>query len=129
MNNIASFSPFESPRGLNIKILFPNTSRYLATLEQQSILRCDVKINGNMMYWFIYNNNFSPIKFTDRVEFSALLMVGITLAKTGVQNGFSQKLVCEVKTGGELFKPVKKIFFLILHWLCFAKQHQQKNTS
>ena len=79
MNNIANFSPFESPNGLNIKILFPNTSRYLAALEQQSILRHGVKIN--MMYWSVYNNNFSPIKFIDRVEFSALLMVGITLAK------------------------------------------------
>ena len=33
MNNIASFSPFESPKGLNTNILFPNTSRYLAALE------------------------------------------------------------------------------------------------
>ena len=81
MNNIASFSPFESPKGLNIKILFPNTSRYLAALERQSILRCGVKINGYMMYWYVYNNNFSPIKFIDHVEFSALLMIGITLAK------------------------------------------------
>ena len=30
------------------------------------------------MYWF---NNFAPIKFIDRVEFSALLMVEIILAK------------------------------------------------
>ena len=79
MNNIANFSPFESPKGLNIKILFPNTSRYLAALEQQSILRHGVKINGYMMYWSVYK--FSPIKFIDCVEFSALLMVGITLAK------------------------------------------------
>ena len=81
MNNIANFSPFESPKGLNIKILFPNTSRYLAALEQQSILRHGVKMYGYMMYWSAYNKNFSPIKFIDRVEFSALLMVGITLAK------------------------------------------------
>ena len=81
MNNIANFSPFESPKGLNIKILFPNTSRYLAALERQSILGRGVKINGYMMYWSVYNNNFSPIKFIDHVKFSALLMVGITLAK------------------------------------------------
>ena len=81
MNNIANFSPFESPKGLNIKILFPNTSRYLVTLERQSILRRGVKINGYMMYWSVYNNNFSPIKFIDHVEFSVLLMVGITLAE------------------------------------------------
>ena len=81
MNNIANFSLFESPKGLNIKILFPNTSRYLAALERQSILRHGVKNNGYMMYLSIYNNNFLPIKFIDHVEFSALLMVGITLAK------------------------------------------------
>ena len=33
MNNIASFSPFESPKGLHTNILFPNTSRYLATFR------------------------------------------------------------------------------------------------
>ena len=81
MNNIANFSPFESPKGLNIKILFPNTSRYLTALERQSILRRGVEINGYMMYWSVYNKKFSPIKFIDHVEFSALLMVGITLAK------------------------------------------------
>ena len=45
MNNIASFSPFESPKGLNTNILFPNTSRYLATLERQCILRRGVKMD------------------------------------------------------------------------------------
>ena len=76
MNNIASFSPFESPKGLNTNILFPNTSRYLAALERQCILRREVK----MGIWFV-NNNFAPIKFIDCVEFSVLLMVEITLAK------------------------------------------------
>ena len=80
MNNIANFSPFESPKGLH-KNSVPNTSRYLAALERQSILRCRVKINGYMMYWSVYNKKFSPIKFIDCVEFSALLMVGIPLAK------------------------------------------------
>ena len=45
MNNIASFSPFESPKGLNTNILFPNTSRDLATLERQCILRHGVKMD------------------------------------------------------------------------------------
>ena len=76
MNNIASFSPFESPKGLNRNILFPNTSRYLAALERQCILRCGVKMDMVCQYY-----NFAPIKFIDRVEFSALLMVEITLAK------------------------------------------------
>ena len=36
-----------------------------------------------------------------------LLLIEMTLAKkTGVRNDFSQKLVCEVKTGSELLKPV-----------------------
>ena len=73
MNNIASFSPFESPKGLNTNILFPNTSGYLAALERQCILRCGVKMD----IWFV-SNNFAPIKFIDHVEFSALLMVEIT---------------------------------------------------
>ena len=76
MNNIASFSPFESPKGLNTNILFPNTSRYLAALERQCILRHGVKMD----IWFV-SNNFAPIKFIDHVEFSVLLMVEITLAK------------------------------------------------
>ena len=76
MNNIASFSPFESPKGLNTNILFPNTSRYLATLERQCILRRGVKMD----IWFV-SNNFAPIKFIDHVEFSVLLMVEVTLAK------------------------------------------------
>ena len=52
--------------------------------------------------------NFTPIKFIDCVEFSALLLVEMTLAsqKTGLRNDFSQKLVCEVKTASELLKPV-----------------------
>ena len=79
MNNISNFSPFESPKKLHIKILIPNTSRYLATLERQSILRCGVKLG--IMYWSVYIKKFSPIKFIDCVGFSALLMVGIPLAK------------------------------------------------
>ena len=79
MNNIANFSPFESPKGLHIKVLFPNASRYLAALEQQSILRHGVKLG--IMYWSVYIKKFSPIKFIDHVRFSALLMVGIPLAK------------------------------------------------
>ena len=73
MNNIANFSPF-----CITKILFPNTSRYLATLEQQSILRHGVKIGYNVL---VYIKIFLPIKFIDHVGFSALLMVGIPLAK------------------------------------------------
>ena len=69
---LLNFSPFESPKGLNTNILFPNTSRYIGSLEGQCILR------RGLMYWF---NNFAPIKFIDHVEFSALLMVEIILAK------------------------------------------------
>ena len=54
MNDIANFSLFESPKGLDIKIMFPNTSRYLAALERQSILRRGVKMYGYMMYWSVY---------------------------------------------------------------------------
>ena len=43
-----------------------------------------------------------------------------------MQNDFSQKLVCEVKTAGsELLKP-DIIALSILHWLCFTKQRWQK---
>ena len=38
------------------------------------------QVDENIMYWFVCMN-FTPIKFIDRVEFSALLLVEMTLAK------------------------------------------------
>ena len=80
MNNIANLSPFESPKGLRKKILFPNTSRYLAALERQSILRHGVKMKYDVLVCIIIKK-ISPIKFIDCVGFSVLLMVEIPLAK------------------------------------------------
>ena len=79
MNNIASFSPFESPKGLIYKYSVPQHVKipchFRATMH--------LEVWGQdeyVMYWFV-NNNFTPIKFIDHVEFSALLMVEMTLAK------------------------------------------------
>ena len=74
MNNIASFSPFESPKGLIYKYSVPQ-HHFRATMHLEVWAQDEY-----VMYWFV-NNNFTPIKFIDCVEFSALLMVEMTLAK------------------------------------------------
>ena len=81
MNNIANFSPFESPKGLHKN-----------SVPQHLKISCCFRVTIHLEAWgqdvwvydvlvCLYNKNFSSIKFIDHVEFSVLLMVGITLAK------------------------------------------------
>ena len=81
MNDIANFSLFESPKGLHKN-----------SVPQHPKISCDFRATIHLEVWgqdvwvynvlvCLYNKNFSPIKFIDCVEFSVLLMVGITLAK------------------------------------------------
>ena len=79
MNNIASFSPFEPPKGLVYKYSVPQHLKIPCHFRETMHLEVWGQ-DGYVMYWFV-NNNFAPIKFIDRVEFSALLMVEMTLAK------------------------------------------------
>ena len=80
MNNIASFSPFESPKGLIYKYSVPQHLKIPCRFRVTMYLEVWGQEDENVMYWF-FNNNFTPIKFIDHVEFSVLLMVEMTLAK------------------------------------------------
>ena len=63
------------------KILIPKTSRYLSALKATMNFEVWGQVDEKYNVLVCPYRNFTPIKFIDHVEFSALLLVDMTLAK------------------------------------------------
>ena len=68
-------------KGTYKKILIPKTSRYLAAMKQQGILRYWGQVDENKMYWFVYIEILHQLSSLIVENFLHCLLVEMTLAK------------------------------------------------